>query len=203
MIYRLYEYALSRALSDLPGKICFMITAGDLVAAPRKVLETVMWCDEWRTSPSRKGIDQVTFHVSTSRPADVGPCLPVLREIGEVARFNLLCGKMTEKRGEGLPVMVAIGYSGRDEIAGCIRKMAENGVRSSEVDETVIEQYLTFQYAPDLVIKTGGDHLTDFLIWQSVYSELFFSDVNWPSFRKVDFIRALRDYQSRSRRFGV
>jgi undecaprenyl diphosphate synthase len=52
------------------------------------------------------------------------------------------------------------------------------------------------------VIKTGGDHLTDFLIWQSVYSELFFSDVNWPLFRRLDLLRALRDYQSRARRFG-
>ncbi|MFA7199277.1 MAG: undecaprenyl diphosphate synthase family protein, partial [Methanoculleus sp.] len=53
-----------------------------------------------------------------------------------------------------------------------------------------------------LVIKTGGDHLTDFLIWQSVYSELFFLDVNWALLRKVDFLRALRDFQSRARRFG-
>jgi undecaprenyl diphosphate synthase len=52
------------------------------------------------------------------------------------------------------------------------------------------------------VVKTGGSHLTDFLIWQSVYSELFFSDVNWRLFRKVDFLRALRDYQARKRRFG-
>jgi undecaprenyl diphosphate synthase len=52
------------------------------------------------------------------------------------------------------------------------------------------------------VVKTGDDHLTDFLIWQSVYSELFFSDVNWKYFRRVDFLRVLRDYQSRIRRFG-
>ncbi|MGB4051813.1 MAG: undecaprenyl diphosphate synthase family protein, partial [Methanoculleus sp.] len=57
-------------------------------------------------------------------------------------------------------------------------------------------------YEPDLVIKTGADHLTDFLIWQSVYSELFFLDVNWALLRKVDFLRALRDFQSRARRFG-
>ena len=68
--------------------------------------------------------------------------------------------------------------------------------------EQLIESYLTFKYTPDVVIKSGGDHLTDFLIWQSVYSELFFSDVNWKYFRKVDFLRILRDYQSRIRRFG-
>ena len=80
--------------------------------------------------------------------------------------------------------------------------MARDGVAPGDVDEHLIESYLAFPYTPDLVIKTGGDYLTDFLIWQSVYSELFFSDVNWKLFRKVDFLRALRDYQSRIRRFG-
>jgi undecaprenyl diphosphate synthase len=80
--------------------------------------------------------------------------------------------------------------------------MACDHLLPEEVDEQTFERYLTFPYTPDLVIKTGGYHLTDFLIWQSVYSELFFSDVNWKWFRKIDFIRILRDYQARKRRFG-
>lgn len=105
--------------------------------------------------------------------------------------------------GKGIAVTVAVGKSGREEITACIRAMAEEHLSPDAVDESVFERYLTFQYTPDLVIKTGGDHLTDFLIWQSVYSELFFSDVNWKFLRKVDFLRALRDYQSRVRRFGT
>ena len=97
---------------------------------------------------------------------------------------------------------VAIGKSGREEIASCIREMARQGVTPEEVDEALIESHLTFKHTPDFVIKTGGDHLTDFLIWQSVYSELFFSDLNWSGMRRVDFLRALRDYQARVRRFG-
>ena len=69
--------------------------------------------------------------------------------------------------------------------------------------EAVIERHLTFRCAPDLVIKTGGNYLTDFLIWQSVYSEFFFLDVNWTLFRKIDFLRALRDFGARKRRFGA
>ena len=80
--------------------------------------------------------------------------------------------------------------------------MAHDNIPPGQVDERLLESYLTFKYVPDIVVKSGGDHLTDFLIWQSVYSELFFSDVNWTSFRKVDFLRILRDYQSRVRRFG-
>jgi len=101
-----------------------------------------------------------------------------------------------------MDVVVAIGKSGREEITACIRKMAQEHIIPETVDEKLIESYLTFKYTPDVVIKSGGDHLTDFLIWQSVYSELFFSDVNWKYFRKVDFLRILRDYQSRIRRFG-
>ena len=75
-------------------------------------------------------------------------------------------------------------------------RVIRNGV------EEIIEANLLYKVTPDFIIKTGGNHLTDFLIWQSVYSELFFCDVNWNRFRYVDFLRALRDFQSRQRRFG-
>jgi len=104
--------------------------------------------------------------------------------------------------GTGMDVVVAIGKSGREEITECIRRMARDNVPPEKVNEQLLDSYLTFRYAPDIVIKSGGDHLTDFLIWQSVYSELFFSDVNWKYFRSVDFLRILRDYQARIRRFG-
>ena len=101
-----------------------------------------------------------------------------------------------------MDVVVAVGKSGREEITECIRRMARDRIPPENVDEQLLDSYLTFRYAPDVVIKSGGDHLTDFLIWQSVYSELFFSDVNWKYIRFVDFLRILRDYQSRIRRFG-
>jgi undecaprenyl diphosphate synthase len=128
--------------------------------------------------------------------------IPEIRKISTIARLILHIGDEEEIAGSGMNVVVAIGKSGKEEITDCIRKMAEDHVRPSDVDEKMLESKLTFQYTPDVVIKTGGDHLTDFLIWQSVYSELFFSDVNWKYFRKVDFLRVIRDYQSRVRRFG-
>jgi undecaprenyl diphosphate synthase len=128
--------------------------------------------------------------------------LPEIRRIGTIARLILHMGDREEIIGTGMDVVVAVGKSGREEIAQCIRRMAEDHVSPQQVDEKTFESYLTFRYVPDVVIKSGGDHLTDFLIWQSVYSELFFSDVNWQFFRKVDFLRELRDYQSRVRRFG-
>ncbi len=195
MIYWLYEKLLLRRLTILPEHLCFMITEQDMVDAPGKIVEVSRWCRE-------VGILGVTFHISTLNAARIDPFLPNICRIADFARLELHGGDRDEVMGEGMPVLVAIGHSGREEITGCIRGMAEDGVDPDIVDEELIDSYLAFRYAPDLVIKTGGSHLTDFLIWQSVYSGLFFSDVNWKFFRKVDFLRALRDYQSRKRRFG-
>jgi undecaprenyl diphosphate synthase len=196
LIYWLYERLLRRGLSLLPEQLCFMITEQDMADAPEKIVEVSRWCREL-------GIRGVTFHISTPDPARVDPFLPFICQIADFARLELHGGREDEVMGGGMPVHVAIGHSGREEISGCIRRMAEDGVEPAKVDEALIDSYLTFRYTPDLVVKTGGSHLTDFLIWQSVYSELFFSDVNWRLFRKVDFLRALRDYQSRKRRFGA
>jgi undecaprenyl diphosphate synthase len=148
------------------------------------------------------GIRGLTFHIATERPGEMSRCLPSIRRIGTVARLHLHIGEDVEVTGSGMDVVVAIGKSGREEIAACIRRMAGERVAPETVDEALLDSFLTFRYTPDVVIKSGGDHLTDFLIWQSVYSELFFSDVNWEFFREVDFLRILRDYQSRMRRFG-
>jgi len=195
VIYRLYEKILLRDLSTLPEHICFMITEQDMLDAPGNLYLAAQWCRDL-------GIASAMFHISTADPARLERCLPLIRTVSSIARLTLHYRDEKEVSGEGMDVTVAIGKSGREEIAGCVRRMAEDGVDPALVDEDLLESYLTFNYVPDLVIKTGGDHLTDFLIWQSVYSELFFLDVNWALLRKVDFLRALRDFQSRARRFG-
>ncbi len=197
MIYRLYERYLLAGLRlhPLPEEICFMITEQDMLDAPENLYLATEWCREL-------GIERVMFHISTNDPERLEQCLPEIRRIASIAHLTLYYGDQKEVSGEGMDVTVAIGKSGREEIASCIKRMAEDGVDPESVDEDLLESYLTFKYEPDLVIKTGGDHLTDFLIWQSVYSELFFLDVNWALLRKVDFLRALRDFQSRARRFG-
>ena len=196
MIYWLYERLLRRRLTLLPEHLCFMITEQDMMDAPGKIAEVSGWCRE-------VGIQGVTFHISTRNAARIDPFLPFICRVAEFARLELRGGDRDEVMGEGMHVQVAIGHSGREESTGCIRRMAEDGIDPDTVNEDLIDSYLTFRYTPDLVIKTGGSHLTDFLIWQSVYSELFCTDVNWRLFRKVDFLRALRDYQSRKRRFGT
>lgn len=209
MLYWLYEQLLRRQITLLPAHICFMISGRDMAEAPEKLLAVTRWCTEISTEVEKKNpsgknsVKGLTFHISTPVPGELERCLPAIRSISSIARLDLHYRDAEEQTGTGLPVVVAIGESGREEITACIRKMAQDGITPEQVDEGLLESYLTFKYAPDIVVKSGGDHLTDFLIWQSVYSEIFFSDVNWKYFRNVDFLRILRDYQSRVRRFGT
>jgi undecaprenyl diphosphate synthase len=212
VLYWLYERALLRGIALLPGHICFMLTEQDVRSAPQKIYEVTRWSrdishivrNRWGNSggSGSPGIVSLTFHISTSNPDALMPSIPEIKKVEKIARLELHTGEDKAVSGSGIHVCVAIGKSGREEIVECIRRMANEHIPPESVTEETFERFLTFSYSPDLVIKTGGDHLTDFLIWQSVYSELFFSDINWKWFRKVDFLRALRDYQSRARRFG-
>ncbi len=105
---------------------------------------------------------------------------------------------------------IAVGYGGREEIIQAIRRIAEK-VKEGElpVDAITERTFTEFLYTkdmpdPDLVLRTSGEErVSNFLLWQLAYSELYFSDVYWPGFRKIDFLRAVRSYQMRKRRFGT
>ena len=127
----------------------------------------------------------------------------VLKEAAErsVARPKLL-------------VNVAVGYGGRREIADAVRSLlAEHVARGTSLEELAavldVEHiadhlYTRGQPNPDLVIRTSGEQrLSGFLMWQSAHSEFYFCEAFWPDFRRVDFLRALRSYAERSRRFGA
>jgi tritrans,polycis-undecaprenyl-diphosphate synthase [geranylgeranyl-diphosphate specific] len=106
---------------------------------------------------------------------------------------------------------VALAYGGRAEIVDAAKKIAveiERGeLKPDSIDERVFENHLYTAYLPkqdpDLIIRTSGEErLSGFLLWQSAYSELFFLDVYWPDFRRIDLLRAVRTFQKRKRRFG-
>lgn len=107
-------------------------------------------------------------------------------------------------------VNIAIGYDGRLEIVDAMKKLAyqvrEGKIDPEEIDERMVNEnlYTAGLADPNLIIRTSGEErLSGFLLWQSSYSELYFCDSLWPQLRKVDFLRALRDYQQRERRFGI
>jgi tritrans,polycis-undecaprenyl-diphosphate synthase [geranylgeranyl-diphosphate specific] len=104
---------------------------------------------------------------------------------------------------------IALAYGSRQEIVQAIRNIAEDVQQGKltidGIDEGTVSSYMyTAQFPdPDLVLRTSGEErVSNFLLWQLAYSELYFTDVYWPGFRKVDFLRAIRTYQQRKRRFG-
>ena len=109
---------------------------------------------------------------------------------------------------------MAVGYGGRREIADTVRSLlheqAQQGRSIEELAEILdVEHiaehlYTRGQPDPDLVIRTSGEQrLSGFLLWQSAHSEFYFHDANWPDFRRIDFLRALRSYAGRQRRYGA
>jgi short-chain Z-isoprenyl diphosphate synthase len=118
----------------------------------------------------------------------------------------------TEHR-RALQVNIAVGYGGRQEIVDAVKSMLEAGIKQGHGIQEVIDSldvdtigehlYTSGQPDPDLVIRTSGEQrLSGFLLWQSAHSEFWFCEAYWPDFRRVDFLRALRDYAARHRRFG-
>lgn len=114
----------------------------------------------------------------------------------------------------GAHVTLAIGYGGRQEIVDGLRDLlterAASGSTLTEVAETLtVDDVTAHLYAPehpepDLIIRTSGEQrLSNFLLWQGAYAELHFCDAYWPAFREIDFLRALRNYAGRQRRFGA
>ncbi len=110
---------------------------------------------------------------------------------------------------ENYTLNICLGYGGRAEITNAVRKIAravKDGILDvEEIDESYIGNNLYTRDLPDpdLIIRTSGEvRLSGFLLWQGSYSELYFTDVFWPLFRKIDFLRAIRDYQRRRRNFG-
>lgn len=102
-------------------------------------------------------------------------------------------------------MQLAINYGGRAEIVDAVQKLMKEARSASRITEQSISEkmYTAHQPDPDLIIRTSGEHRTSgFLAWQGVYSELYFTNKNWPEFSERDLDRALDDYRSRHRRFG-
>ncbi len=198
MIRYIYERFLIRGCVDIPSNICIMLSEDEARHAPEKIIEVINWSREC-------GIKSLIFHIDTDMPDSLISEIMKFRDLFGPVRVTLYSplGESVLHDGSELPdIIIAVGMSGREEIVRSVREIAEKGISPDDIDEKMLESHLTFHYEPDFVIKTGDNHLMDFMIWQSVYSELFFTDVNWQTFRKIDFFRALRDYQIRKRRFG-
>jgi short-chain Z-isoprenyl diphosphate synthase len=201
-------------------------------AGAAKIEEFLGWCDEvgvevvtlWLLSTDNLGrpaaelkllleiiVDAVTDLAATRRWR--------IRPVGSLDRLpesfaQIVAQAATDTQAlPGMCVNVAIAYGGRQELVDAVRSLlgeaADRGATLAEVaatlsaDDIAAHLYTRGQPDPDLVIRTSGEQrLSGFLLWQSAHSEFYFCEAYWPDFRRVDFLRALRDYAARERRYG-
>jgi len=150
-----------------------------------------------------KKIDQETqaFHQENIRLVHLGRLDRLSKKLREKVKAAV---KLT-KNNTGLTLCLAFDYGGRDEIVQAASRIADAGIPGDKIDESMFVRYLysTDIPDPDLVIRTGGEsRLSNFLLWQAAYSELYFTPVLWPDFGFKDVEEALSEYKRRQRRFG-
>ena len=139
-----------------------------------------------------------------------------VKVIGNISKLNNSLQKKikdiidTTKNNTGLTINIAFNYGGREEIVNAtiqIAKAVKNGdIEIKDIDEKMISNnlYTKNQHDPDLLIRTGGElRISNFLPWQIVYTEFYFTEKYWPDFEKEDLLKAIKEYQSRNRRFGA
>tara|TARA_B110000908_G_scaffold143368_1_gene172271 strand:+ start:2033 stop:2758 length:726 start_codon:yes stop_codon:yes gene_type:complete len=138
-----------------------------------------------------------------------------LETIGDLSKIPLLVRKFLKKVCEEtkdndlMTLTLALSYGSRDEIINSVKEIADkvknNIISVEKIDESLINQHLYTRNLPDvdLMIRTSGEkRISNFLLWQSAYAELYFSDELWPDFKSEHLIKAISDYQNRERRFG-
>jgi short-chain Z-isoprenyl diphosphate synthase len=207
-------------------------TASGHQAGADKIIEFLGWCDDlgvkvvtvWLLStdnlsrpstelqPLLRIIEQLVSRLAESGRWRVHP-VGALDVLPSSTSETLKSAAEQTSTIDGMIVNAAVGYGGRRELTDAVRSLlqehASRGTSLEDLAETLhIEHiaehlYTRGQPDPDLVIRTSGEQrLSGFLLWQSAHSEFYFCEALWPDFRRVDFLRALRAYAARERRFG-
>ncbi len=172
--------------------------------------------ENWNRSPEEVGglmelfIEYCHNELSTLNDNNIR-----FRAIGKLDMLSSECYqklKVTEEKTKGntaLTLVIAISYGSRWEITHAAKQIAEDvksgNIQSEQIDETLFSNYLTtnFMPDPDLLIRTSGEYrISNYLLWQIAYTELYFTDVLWPDFTKEELYKAIADFQKRERRFG-
>ncbi len=139
-----------------------------------------------------------------------------LKVIGDVSRFDdklidkIRKAEQLTEHNSGLILNIAANYGGRWDIINAAKQLAvkiqQGDLRTDAIDETMFDQFMSLHEQPplDLLIRTGGEHrISNFLMWQAAYAELYFTDTLWPDFDEEAFALAVKDFADRQRRFGL
>jgi undecaprenyl diphosphate synthase len=202
MISYLYERLLEMqiAKSSLPECVAVVLNSGDLEdSGLNQLLDLLNWSESI-------GLQSLILYVSDDRQENYQAIASLLSAAPAEISLHTKEGVKTLGAGGKLKMVISLGYGGKHEVVeafkGLLRDVEAGELDPECIDEKRIESHLRFSQKPDLVIRAGGKQLSDFMIWQAAYSELYFTDINWSAFRRIDFLRAIRDCQRRERRFG-
>jgi len=181
MLLKIYEKLVERKIKKVPKHI---VIVTDRLADG--FLKFLAWCSEF-------GIEEVTV---------CGKVNPAMLKGFKVRIIN---GDAVMEFNGSKPLVNILNFSGKEEIVSAVRKIAkmvaEGKINAEDLNEQIFEKFLAIKSQPDMIVKAGLD-IPDFLIWQSIYAEMYFADIDWENFRYVDFLRMLREYQRRERRYG-
>ncbi|MEY4900989.1 MAG: hypothetical protein RI895_1411 [Actinomycetota bacterium] len=198
-----------------------------------KIAEFLGWCEElgvevvtlWLLSTDNlardpeeldallKIIEETVTSLAQTNRWQIHP-VGAMEALPERTKIALTKALTQTQKVKGLLVNVAVGYGGRQEVVDAVRSLLhEQSAAGQTLDEIAsaltIEHVASHLYTkgqpdPDLVIRTSGEQrLSGFLLWQSAHSEFYFCEAYWPNFRKIDFLRAVRSYAARNRRYGI
>ncbi len=145
----------------------------------------------------RDGLNEDGVRITFSGRRDWRVPKRVLKSMDDAAQLT--------RRNRTMTLNIAFNYGGRAEIVDAVARLVADGVSANKVDEKAIRSRLYHPELPDpdLVVRTSGEYrISNFLLWEMAYSELVFTDVLWPDFRREDLYRAIEEFQSRERRFG-
>lgn len=190
--------------AEPPAHVALVLTERDLLAdgAFDTLASAIGWAFEY-------GAERVTVSVSVLDRAVAPTLVRELRRLDAPAETVVRgpdADGSPDTSTDDAPVRILVGLGGKAEFAGAVRELAsdvaDGEIPPDAIDEADVADRLLFPEEPDLVIKTGAERLSDFAIWQSVYAELYFTDVNWRDFRRREYLRAVLDFQDRQRRFG-
>ena len=129
-----------------------------------------------------------------------------IEKLDKPLKNKIINAQNKTQHNKSISLVIAFDYGGRNEIVNTVKEILEDGVNSKDITEKLFDKYINKNEVPDpdLIIRTGGEYrLSNFLIWQSAYSEFYTSEVLWPDFSKYDFFEALESYSLRNRKFGI
>jgi len=201
ILRKIYERKLEKFVSKgkIPAHLVIVTEYQDFTSNLSKFKEFVKWCEKF-------GIKTLTICLNTQKIKNPRSAPYLILNSFKLRNIKIISNDIKiRKHGEGPLINFLIGYNGKKEITDAVKRLAklveDDLIDPENIDEKIIEKYLCIKNPPDLIIKTGKE-IPNFLIWQSIYSELHFLDIEWKSFRYTDFLRCLREYQKRERRYG-